>query len=200
MKQYSLIVLGIWFLFWGGCATPGQKFIDIRYQADHEKTQSGTIGLAEFSDRRTNNEQGYIGYRTLMDNSQEVYFVNGLNLSKTLTRMTGRYLEKNGFIVTAVEDWKPGIDRVEKISKDVKQVLSADINRFECRAKKENFTTRMTLDIDLIFYMGMAENNSLKKSPVSLKLERTELDFSLEKLEQFVSQSMEEVIQKALVF
>jgi len=38
----------------------------------------------------------------------------------------------------------------------------------------------------------------LKTIPVSLTLERTEMTFTPEKLEHFVNQSMEEVIQKAL--
>jgi len=44
------------------------------------------------------------------------------------------------------------------------------------------------------------EKKSLRTIPVALTLERTEITFTPQKLEQFVNQSLEEVIQKALVF
>jgi len=37
MKKQSLIFLGFIFILFSGCATPGQKFIDISYLADHTK-------------------------------------------------------------------------------------------------------------------------------------------------------------------
>ncbi|MFH2058974.1 MAG: hypothetical protein ABIJ59_08735 [Pseudomonadota bacterium] len=199
-KTNILIILGVILFFFGGCATPGKQFIDIRYMADHEQTQTGMIGLAVFTDKRPQNGEGYVGYRTLMDNSRETYFVTGVSLSYSLTRVTGVYLEKNGFVIAPVEPWEKNVEEMKKASKGFKQVLSAEIIRFECRAKKKGVTTKMTLDIGLIFYLGMADDNSLKRIPVSLKLERTEFGFSPEKLEKFVNQSMEEVIQKALVF
>ncbi len=58
----------------------------------------------------------------------------------------------------------------------------------------------MVLDIDLTIFLGIADKNALKTIPVSLTIERTELTFSPEKLEQFVNQALKEVIQKALVF
>ncbi|MCD4675748.1 MAG: hypothetical protein K8S18_07080, partial [Desulfobacula sp.] len=68
------------------------------------------------------------------------------------------------------------------------------------RAKKKGGTTDMILDIDLTLYLGIADKNALKTIPISLTLERTELIFTREKLEQFVNQALEEVIQKAIVF
>ena len=199
-KTDILIILGVILFLFGGCATPGKQFIDIRYMSDHEKTQTGMTGLAVFTDKRPENEEGYVGYRTLMDDSRETYFVKGESLSDALTRVTGVYLEKNGFEITSVEPWEKSVEGMKKVSIGLKQVLSADINRFECRANKKGMTTKMTLDIGLIFYLGMPDNNSLKRIPVSLKLERTDIVFSEKKLEKFVNESMEEVIQKALVF
>lgn len=57
----------------------------------------------------------------------------------------------------------------------------------------------MTLDIDLTLYLGIADKNTLKTIPVSLTLEKTEFTFTREKLEQFINQALEEVIQKALI-
>ena len=77
--------------------------------------------------------------------------------------------------------------------------MAGKINKFECRAKKKGGRTDMTLDIDLTLYFGIAEKNTLKTIPVSLTLEKTEFTFTREKLEGFINQALEEVIQKALI-
>ncbi len=200
MKKQSLIFLGFIFILFSGCATPGQKFIDISYLADHAKTQTGGIGIAPFQDKRIDMGEGYIGYRVLLDNSQETYLVKGLNLADTITHSIDIYFERNGFTTTLVDPWKLTPDGVVKASKGFKQIVAGTINRFECRAKKKGGVTDMILDIDLTLYLGITDKNALKTIPVSLTLERTELVFTREKLEQFVNQALEEVIQKALVF
>ena len=199
MKKQSLIFLGFIFILFWGCATPGQKFIDLTYLAEHEKTQAGKIGISAFQDKRTDMGEGYIGYRILMDNSQETYLVKGLNLADTMTRIIGIYFEKNGFLTARIDPWDLTPDGVMNSSKGFDQIVTGTINRFECRAKKKGGTTGMILDIDLTLYLGIAEKNALKTIPVSITLERTEFTFTPEKLEQFVNQALEEVIQKALV-
>lgn len=200
MKKRSLIFLGFIFILFWGCATPGRKFIDITYLADHEKIQAGKIGIAPFQDKRTDMDKGYIGYRVLLDNSQETYWVKGLNLADTLTHIIDIYFEKNGFTTTLIDPWELTPDGVIKASKGFKQIVAGTINRFECRAKKKGGRTDMILDIDLTLYLGITNKNALKTIPVSLTLERTEFIFTREKLEQFVNLALEEVIQKALVF
>lgn len=200
MKKQVWIILGcVFFLFWG-CATPGQKFIDITYLADHEKTQSGAVGIAPFQDRRTGMDDGYVGYRILLDNSQETYFVSGMNLAGTLTRIMGAYFEKHGFTPSPIKSWDLTPEGAVAAATGYKQIVAGTINQFECRARKKGATTDMTLDIDLTLFIGMSDKSALKTIPVSLTLERTELTFTREKLEKFVNQALEEVIQKALVF
>lgn len=198
MKNMSFLFSGFMLIFFLGCATSGQKFIDITYLADHEKTQTGRIGIAPFQDRRTDMEKGYVGYRVLLDNSQETYLVKGLDLSDTLNKAFKTYFTKKGFVPIPIDTWELTPDGVVEASTGFDQILSATINQFECRARKKGPATDMTLDIDLTLYLGIADKNALKTIPVSLTLERTELTFSPEKLELFISQALEEVIQKAL--
>lgn len=200
MKKQSLILTGFILIFLLGCATPGQKFIDITYLAHHEKTHEGLIGIAPFQDTRQDMGEGYIGYRILMDKSQETYLVKGLNLADTITKTIKIYFEKNGFKTRPVDPWDLTTDGVIKASRGFNQIVTGKINRFECRARKKGATTDMILDIDLTIYLGIADKNALKTIPISLTLERTEFTFSTEKLERFVNQAMEEVIQKALAF
>ncbi|OGR14807.1 MAG: hypothetical protein A2277_07485 [Desulfobacterales bacterium RIFOXYA12_FULL_46_15] len=187
------------FLFLLGCATPGQKFIDITYKADHEKTQTGTIGIAPFKDKRADRDGGYVGYRLLMDNSQETFFVQGMNLADTLKKSVGDYFEKTGFTITPVGPWELSPNGVMNAGEGFKQIVAGHINKFECRAKKKGGTTDMVFEIDLTLFIGKKSNtNEFKTIPVALTLERTEMTFTPEKLEAFVNQSVEEVIQKAL--
>lgn len=197
MKQQWWILFILFFLL--GCATPGQKFIDITYKADHEKTQTGAIGMAPFKDKRADRDGGYIGYRLLMDNSQETFFVQGMNLADTLKKSVGDYFEKTGFTITPINPWELSPNGVMKAGEGFKQIVSGQINKFECRAQKKGGTTDMILEIDLTLFIGKKSNtNEFKTIPVGLTLERTEMTFTPEKLEAFVNQSVEEVIQKAL--
>jgi hypothetical protein len=195
-KQYLFLFILIFLL---GCATPGQKFINISYKADHEKTQTGTIGIAPFKDKRADRDGGYIGYRLLMDNSQETFFVQGMNLADTLKKSIQEYYEKTGYTVTPIPPWELSPNGVVAVGSGFNQIVTGQINKFECRAKKKAGPTDMTLEIDLTLFIGKkSDNNEFKTIPVNLILERTEMTFTPEKLEAFVNQSMEEVIQKAL--
>ncbi len=195
-KQWWLIFI---FFFLLGCATPGQKFINLSYKADHEKNQTGAIGIAPFKDKRADRDGGYVGYRLLMDNSQETFFVQGMNLADTIKKAIQDYYEKNGYTVTPIVPWELSPNGVMNAGSGFKQIMTGQINKFECRAKKKGGPTEMTLEIDLTLFIGKkSDNNEFKTVPVSLMLERTEMTFTPEKLEAFVNQSMEEVIQKAL--
>lgn len=197
MKKQCWMILVLFLLL--GCATPGQKFITISYTADHEKTQAGDMGLAPFKDKRADRKGGYVGYRILMDRSQETYFVQGMNLAETLTTSVGDYFRQTGFQVIPITAWELSPEGVKASIGGFEQIVAGQINKFECRAKKKGATTDMVLEIDLTLFIGKKTNgDQLKTIPVSLTLERTEMTFTPEKLERFVNQSMEEVIQKAL--
>ncbi len=197
MKKQWWIFFILFFLL--GCATPGQKFINISYKADHEKTETGTVGIAPFKDKRADRDGGYVGYRLLMDNSQETFFVQGMNLADTLKKTIQDYYEKIGYTVTPITPWELSPNGVMNSGTGFKQIIAGQINKFECRAKKKGGPTEMIFEIDLTLFIGKKSNSSeFKTIPVNLTLERTELTFTPEKLEAFVNQSMEEVIQKAL--
>ena len=200
MKKQGWLIFIFFFLL--GCATPGQKFITISYTADHEKTQTSALGLAPFKDNRTDRNGRYVGYRLLMDNSQETYFVQGMNLADSLNKAVRDYFQQTGFEVIPMAAWELSPYGVKDSIGGFEQIVAGQINKFECRAKKKGPTTDMVLDIDLTLFIGKKSNgsssNELKTIPVSLTLERTEMTFTPEKLEHFVNQSMEEVIQKAL--
>ena len=197
MKKQWWIFCILFFLL--GCATAGQKFINISYKAEHEKSQTGAIGMAPFKDKRADRDGGYVGYRLLMDNSQETYFAQGMNLADALKKSVGDYYEKTGYTITPITPWELSPNGVMNAVGGFKQIVTGQINKFECRAQKKGITTDMVLEIDLTLFIGKKSNsNELKTIPVSLTLERTEMTFTPEKLEIFVNQSIEDVIQKAL--
>lgn len=199
MKLKILVALSLLAAVLSGCSAPGQKFINIHYLGHPETIESQTIGLASFLDKRKDVEPGYVGYRSLMGDDRQTYYVFGKNLSKSLTHITKKYLEKKGMDVLIMEPWEPSIQGIEESGAETKQILTAAINRFECKAEKTGVATHMVLDIGLSFYLGQTGKVRLKTIPISLTLERTEIGFTPEKLEQFVSQSMTEVLEKALV-
>jgi hypothetical protein len=200
MKTCLLFCLGCLILsLLFGCATPGQKFIDINYLADHEPSFSGTIGLAQIKDGRTDASDGYIGFRRLLDNSQETYFVNGMDLGSSMTDILSTYFRKNGFAVSAIKSFEPSPEDVSKAINGFDRIVSGIVNTFECRAAKKGATTEMILEIDLTLWVGTPDKHTLKIIPVAFSLERTELSFSERKLEMFVNQALQEVIQKALI-
>ena len=192
----SLILLSLI----SGCAAPGPKYIDLAYQKHHSPTQTGKIGISSFKDNRQNTEKGYVGRRILNDKSQETYRVRGQNLSATLTELTQVYLEKTGFTVTPIPSWPLSPKGITQAPEGFAHILAADINAFECRAQKKGTYTKMILEMNLTFYIGDTAPEKLTTIPVSLTLERTEMTFTQDKLEQFINQAFEEILEKAFPF
>lgn len=58
----------------------------------------------------------------------------------------------------------------------------------------------MVLKVDLTFFVGNKAGMSLTKTPAVLNLERTEVNFTREKVEDFFNQALTEVLEKALPF
>ncbi len=184
-------------LILAGCAVPGQKYIRIAYEGDPGTVGKGVLGLAPFADQRDGMTNGYVGHRILMDNSQETFFVQGMDLAGTLKKATGEYFEKAGWAVVSMAPFEPTTDGVQSASGGFDRMVTGRIRQFECRARKKGGATTMVLDINLTFFVGDSSKTALKTIPVALNLERTELTFSQEKMERFVNQSVAEVLEKA---
>jgi hypothetical protein len=184
----------------GGCTSPGPKFVDLAYVKHFSPTQTGKVGISQFKDNRKNTEKSYVGQRILNNKYQETYRVRGQNLSTALTELTRVYLEKTGFAVIPIPPWPLSLDGMAQAPEGFVHILSADINTFECRAQKKGVYTKMVLEIDLTFYLGDTPSKKLSTIPVSLALERTEMTFTEDKLEQFINQAFEEIVEKAFPF
>lgn len=203
MKKSILFSYTITFLllltFFFGCATSGRQFISIHYLAGHDKQHTGTIGISPFKDNRQGMDKGYIGYRLLLDNSQQTYMVQGLDLARALEKAVMTYYEKNGLNTAVIEPWAPTPEGLQEAAGDFTQILAGTIQKFECRARKKAGITQMTLDIDITLYLGMEDKRTLKTIPISFTLNRTDAPFNQYKLENFINESLEELIRKALV-
>ncbi len=131
------------------CATAGQKYIDITHNRAPDKNKpvkidvsTGlSIGISSFTDNRADVMDGYIGNRILLDNSQETYFVRGMDLGLALTQSASAYLENKGYTTTAIKTWELTPDGVTKESEKLAYLVTGTINRFECRAKKKGAVT-----------------------------------------------------------
>src|SRR3989339_2250133 len=152
MKKQCWMILVLFLLL--GCATPGQKFINISYTADHEKTQTGVMGLAPFKDNRTDRNGGYVGYRLLMDRSQETYFVQGMNLANTLNTSVGDYFRQTGFEVIPMAAWELSPDGVKGSIGGFEQIVAGQMKKFEFRAKKEWAPPEECLLNELSLFIG----------------------------------------------
>lgn len=185
----------------GGCATPGPKYLDLAYtRTGPANTAAGRIGLARYRDKRPGTPKGEVGYRVLANNARETFVVSEMDLAAAMTRITRSHLEQGGFSVSLHPQWPRTAKGVTGISKAFTHVLAADINRFECKARKKGAVTDMVLAIDLTLYLGTPNTRQLKTIPIALNLERTELNFTRKKVEQFVNQALEEILVKALPF
>lgn len=202
MKRRFVFLAGLIFLIIAGCATPGQKFIDIDYYRSHDASETDPnkgrkIGIATFKDSRTDAGEGYVGYRILNDNSRETYLVNGLDLGTSLQKAFLSYYKRHGFETAPIKPWEFSQEGAKKAINDFDLIIGGSINKFECQAKKKGFVTEMTLDIDITLYAGSADTNTRKKIPLALIVERTEVNFSLQKFEHFVNLAVEDMMNKA---
>jgi hypothetical protein len=197
MRIKYFLILCFLSIFLTGCTTPGSKVIKVQYIGQAEASIKKNIGIAPFIDKRQDLEQGYIGKRILNSGSNEIYVVKGLNIASTTTNAFEAHFKKNGFNCQKINSWPYKIEWLKKVDKKYNYILSGDIIEFEFFANK-GFTTSMVLDIKLIIYLGNIEKNELITIPVNLNLKRKDIKFSVEKVENFINESLTEVIIRAM--
>ena len=200
MKTFAcLCILAlVSFGFASGCATPGPKYIDLTYTGTSKVSHSGSLGISRFSDKRPGQDRGSLGHRVLNDNSRQVFLVQGLDLAGTLTNLTQTHLEKKGLTVTTIPAWSTTLTGMAEADQGTTYLLTADINAFECKAQKKGAVTTMVLDIDLTLFLGKMDQKKLTTIPVALTLERTDVNFTTKKLENFFNDALAEALEKAL--
>ena len=197
MDTHKIIMLSLLFIL--SCATAGQKYVQIDYSGTPENTASGNIAISPIIDNRTPSVKGQIGYRILLDNSQETYLVQGLDLGKALTDAAEQYLGQSGYQVNRVKDWELSPDNISDMEPPFSRLVAGQVNQFECRAKKKGGHTTMVLDIDMTIYIGNPKAGTLKTTPVAFSLEKTVFTFSTQKLETFINESLVEIFEKSLM-
>lgn len=184
-----------------GCAAPGPKYLDLSYSAPLTGLERNrSVGLSRFADKRIDTTKGYVGFRHLSENRQEIFVVTDQNLAATLTRVTRSYLEHIGFSVSLIPGRPVTLQSISQTPANLSHTLSADIHRFECTAEKTGIMTDMTLVIDLTFYLGTPGKKQLTTIPIVLTLTRTEWQFTRRKLETFINTSLAEILANALPF
>jgi len=196
----SLMAVVLLSAVFNSCAAPGPKYIDIAYTGTPETVSRDTLGISRFTDARTDKAKGELGHRTLNDNSKEIYLVRGLDLATTITDVTQSFLEQKGMKVKTAPPWTPTLEGLAEAASRTDYLLTADINAFECAARKKGAITEMHLEIDIRFYLASPPNKTLTTIPVNLTLTRTDINFSRDKLESFFNDTLAEALAKALAF
>lgn len=199
MNFYRLLLWLFMPVFLFACATAGQKYISLQYTQPAVETEKGDIGISDFEDNRPDVPKGYIGRRVLLDNSQETYFVNSMDLAASLTQAVASFLETRGFKPVPVMAWDATPDGVAAVSNPPPYLVGGTVQSFECRAQKKGGHTTMTLDIGFDLFLGIPAKQAVKTMPVSFSLEKTVLTFTREKFEGFVNDSIAEILEKALI-
>lgn len=181
-----------------GCAAGGPKYVDLTYVGTGEGHQSGKVGISTFSDARPDTEAGYVGTRYLGKSGKETYYAYGDDLALSITGICKSYLQDAGFNCMSIPSWDYSPEAVRDAGQRFDFIVGGEIRKLECFAVKKIGFTSMTLDINMVIYVGDPERAELKTIPFTLKLERNEMSFTEEKLQKFLNESLLEIIQKAL--
>lgn len=200
--QTKFLIFCFLIIFNTGCTTAGSKFIQIKYlnQTGSSITSiNKNVGIAPFLDKRGDVAEGYLGKRILNSGNEEVYFVKGLNLSSTITQAFKSFFTNKGYNCSKINDFKHNVESLKKAEKKYKYIITGEIKEFEFFATKE-LRTSMILDIKLIVYLGNIEKGVFNTIPVNLNLKRKDLRFSEKRVENFINESLAEVVSRALKF
>jgi hypothetical protein len=181
-----------------GCAGGGTKYVDLTYVGNTDAHQSGKIGICTFSDLRPGAGAGYVGTRYLNKSDKETYYAYGDDLALSVTGICKSYLQDTGLNIMSIPKWAYTPEGAVDAGDRFDFIVGGEIRNLECFAMKKIGFTSMALDIDMVIYVGVPGRAELKSKPVVLKLERTEITFSEEKLQKFLNESLLEIIQEAL--
>lgn len=196
-KTFSVII--VLFLAISGCTAAGPKYVDLYYTGKAVDNKSGKIGIAEFSDSRMGADPGYVGTRYIGKSKKETYLAFGDDLALSVTGICKSYLQDTGFTCLSVPAWEYTPEGAKAAGQRFDLLVGGEIKKLDCFAVKKIGFTSMTLDIEVVFYIGDPVGGTLRTVPFKLTLERNEVTFSEEKLEKFLNESLLEIIQQALV-
>jgi hypothetical protein len=189
----------VMFLAISGCTTAGPKYVDLYYNGQADGSRSGKIGIAVFSDSREGAQAGYVGTRYLGKSEKETYYAFGDDLALSVTGICKSYLQDEGFTCMSVPAWEYTPEGATAAGHRFDYLVGGEIKQLDCFAVKKIGFTAMTLEIEIVFYIGDPGSGTLRTTPIKLKMERNEVTFSEEKLQKFLNDSLLEVTQKALI-
>jgi len=181
-----------------GCTSGGPRYVDLYYTGEIGGLQSGKVGISAFSDLRSGAGAGYVGTRYLGKSGKETFIAYGGDLGQSVTGICKSYLQDSGFDCTSIPRWEHTPEGVRDAGGRFDFIVGGEIRTLECFAMKKIGFTSIILDIDLVLHVGDPQRDELKTTPVKLKMERTEITFSEEKLQKFLNESLLEIIQNAL--
>ncbi len=184
-------------VFLTGCTVAGSKYVKVYYTGHVRGSVSENIAIASFMDKRGEVPRGFLGKRILNSGSEEVYLAKDNNLSGSVTRAFKTCLIKSGYIVENMDSFELDKGSIKNINKKFKHIVTGEILEFDFFANK-GFATTMVLDIKLVIHVGDVESGSITTVPVSLNLKRKDIKFSIKRVENFINQSLSEVINRAV--
>lgn len=196
----ALIVISLMFFAISGCTSSGPKYVDLYYTGEADGSRSGEIGIAVFGDSRETVEAGYIGTRYLGKEKKETFLAFGDDLALSVTGICKSYLQDAGYSCMSVPPWEYTPDGATAAGQRFDYLVGGEIKKLDCFAVKKIGFTSMTLEIEIIFHIGDPGSGILRTTPIKMTLERNEVTFSEEKLQNFLNESLLEIVQKALLF
>ena len=200
MKKILSVAIVMSALVLSGCIAGGAQYVDLYYTGKSEVSKSGKLGISTFSDERPDTEADYLGTRDINKNKKETFFSIGGDVASSVTKVCKSYLQDVGFNCTSIAPWDHSPGGVKESRQRLDFLVGGTIKKLDCFAMKKTGFTSLILDIDMVIYIGTPDKSEVKKVPVQLKLERNEIIFSNEKLQDFMNNSLLEVIQNALSF
>lgn len=197
LRFAGFILLGI---FTFSCASPTTHPVYIRDQGTPEAGRfSGVpIGLQGFTDDRKDSDRFLIGYRTLGQGKRERYATIPVDVADAVTRAVADRLGRMGARLQPLKGWDLTPGALAEIQSDADYLITGEILRLRCDAKKELLGTNIRLEAELVFYLGNREKQQVSRRPVQVQMERFEPIFNPKKVERFVNEALTEAMDRGL--
>ena len=182
----------------GACASPITHPVALTYtgQAKPPAASAKTVGIQTFEDRRDRDDRFLIGYRSLGRGEWERYVSSPDDIAQSVTRMTTELVQRKGGQPGRLEGWDYTPDKMLALTDAFDVFVGGEIRALRCEAEKRLMHTRMVLELDIVFYIGMVREGVVHRRPVSMRTERVAAAFGPGELRRFLNEMLSDALER----
>jgi hypothetical protein len=110
--------------------------------------------------------------------------------------MTAELIQQKGGLPRVLEGWDYTPDQMLALTDAFDVFIGGEIQTLRCEAERRFMHTRMVIELDVVFYVGLVREGVVHRRPVSMRSERVSAAFGPPELRRFLNDMLSEALER----